>query len=273
MDKNSYFEPDYSLLNRKARRLNAKGNNKKAGDLFERIFSRDKKIEPVTYDPELFRKLSAVISEIKKQIDWEQNLFEASYVVFDTETTGLHPYNGDEVISIGAVIVENGQVLDKPFFNQLVKSNKTVSLASQKITGITDEMLQNEPEIGPVLLDFFKFTGPRVMVAHNAPFDLAFINSKLSAAIGKRVVNPVIDTVLLTSALFYSYGDYSLESLASLFKLSLNGRHDALGDARIAASLFVKLLPELEKRNINSLPKLALLFREADLSKGYPLIY
>ncbi len=273
MDKNSYFEPDYSLLNRKARRLNANGNSKKAGDLFKRMFSRENEIEQVTYDPELLRKLSAVISDIKKQIDWEQNLFEASYVVFDTETTGLHPYKGDEIISIGAVIVENGQVLDKPYFNQLVKSKIPVSPASQKITGITDEMLQNEPEIEPVLLDFFKFTGPRIMVAHNAPFDLAFINSKLSATIGRRVINPVIDTVLLTSALFYSYGDYSLESLASLFNLSLKGRHNALGDARIAASLFIKLLPELEKKDITTLPELSRLFSDSDLTKGYPLIY
>ncbi len=273
MNNDSYFEPDYNLLNRKARRLAANGNNSSAGRLFERILFRNNKVEPITNDPELFRQLSAAISDIEEKINWEQNLFEASYLVFDTETTGLHPFKGDEIISIGAVIVENAQIINEPIFYKLVNPKRPVSASSQKITGLTDEMLKNEPEIGPVLLDFLKFAGPRIMVAHNAPFDLAFINNKLSEAIGRRIVNPVIDTVLLTSALYYSFGDYSLESLAPRFNLNLNDRHNALGDARIAASLFIKLLPVLEKREITTLPELSRLFADSDLTKGYPLIY
>lgn len=273
MNNNSYFEPDYNLLNRKARRLAANGNNSQPGSLFERMLFRNNKVEPITNDPELFKRLSAAISDLEEKINWDQNLFEASYVVFDTETTGLHPFKGDEIISVGAVIVENARIINEPSFYKLVNPKRPVSASSQRITGITDEMLKNEPEIGSVLLDFLEFTGPRVMVAHNAPFDLAFINNKLSEAIGRRIVNPVIDTVLLTSALYYSFGDYSLESLSSRFNLSLKGRHNALGDARIAASLFIKLLPELEKKNITTLPELSRLFSDSDLTKGYPLIY
>ncbi len=273
MDKKSRFEPDFNLLNRKARHLAANGNSSQAGGLFERILLRNNKAEPITVDPELFRKLYTTMSDIKEKVNWDQNLFEASYVVFDTETTGLHPYKGDEIISLGAVIVENERIIDEPFFYKLVNPKRPVSASSQRITGITDEMLQNKPEIVPVLLDFLKFTGPRIMVAHNAPFDLAFINHKLSEVIGGRIVNPVIDTVLLTSALYYSFGDYSLENLASRFNLSINGRHNALGDARIAASLFIKLLPELEKKEITTLPELSRLFSDSDLTKGYPMIY
>jgi len=79
--------------------------------------------------------------------------------------------------------------------------------------------------------------------------------------------------VLLTSALHYSIGDYSLENLARIFNFSLEGRHDALGDAKIAASLFLKLRPELKAKGVTTLHQLAGLFSHADLTKGYPLIF
>ncbi len=272
MSNYTYYEPDYTLLNRKARSLDMNGN-RPSGDIFGRLFSRWNNHGAITDNPKLFEQLAAVISAIKQQVDWEQNLLNASYVVFDTETTGLQPFNGDEIISLGAVIVENGKTLDEPLFHQLVNPKRPVSATAQRITGITDNMLQGKPEIGSVLLDFLRFAGPRILVAHNAPFDLAFINKKIGEAIGSRVANPVIDTVLLTSALFYSYGDYSLENLASRLNFSLEGRHDALSDARIAASLYIKLLPELQKRGIFTLPHLEKFFGEANPANGYPLIY
>lgn len=274
MDKNNtHFQPDYHQLNRNAKRFAANGKNKQGKELIERIFPGSNKAEPFKPEPELLEDLSAAITEIKQSIDWEQDLFNASYVVFDTETTGLLPYRGDEIISIGAVIIENNRILDQPLFYQLVNPKRSVSPQSQRITGISDEMLADKPNIVEVLLDFLKFTGPRILVAHNAPFDLAFINNKVAEAIGRRIVNPVIDTVLLTSSLFYSFGDYSLESLASRFNLDLEGRHHALADARIAASLFLKLLPELKTRDVNNLHQLAQLFSDIDLTKGYPLIF
>jgi DNA polymerase III epsilon subunit family exonuclease len=274
MDKNNtYYQPDYHLLNRKAKRCPANGSNMQGKELLEKIFPGSKKAEPSKADPEILEQLSAAITEIKQSIDWEQDLFSASYVAFDTETTGLHPYKDDEIISIGAVIIENNTILNKPVYYQLVNPRRSVSAQSQKITGITDDMLRGKPELSGILLDFLDFTGPRILVAHNASFDLAFINNKVSELIGRRIVNPVIDTVLLASALYYSFGDYSLESLAARFKLDLAGRHNALADARIAASLFLKLLPELKTRGITNLHQLAQFFSDLDLTKGYPLIF
>ena len=274
MDKNNtHFQPDYHQLNRKAKRFAANGKNKQGKELLERIFPGKSEIEPVKPEPARLEQLSAALTDIKQSIDWEQDLFNASYVVFDTETTGLLPYKGDEIISIGAVIIEKNRIPEQPVFYQLVNPKRSISPQSQKITGIRDEMLEDKPDIIEVLLDFLRFTGPRILVAHNAPFDLAFINKKIAETIGRRIVNPVIDTVLLTSALFYSFGDYSLESLASRFNLDLEGRHHALSDARIAASLFLKLMPELKTREVNNLHQLAQLFSDINLTKGYPLIF
>jgi len=273
MGNNSYYKPDFHRLNREAERTDSGGSEGPAEKLMARLFPNSGKAGSIRHDPELFSRLSEIISETGKKINWNQYLKSASYVVFDTETTGFYPYRGDEIISIGAVMIENGRILDKPFFYRLVNPGRTVPGAVQKITGTTDIMLKDKPEIGPVLLDFLTFCRSRILVAHNAPFDLAFINIKLGEAIGRRIVNPVIDTVLLTSALFYQVTDYSLENLAAHFDLDLQGRHNALGDARIAASLFLKLLPVLEAKGVADLPKLARLFADMDPRKGYPLIF
>lgn len=273
MKKNKYYQPDYQLLNREAKICSSSRDDLHPGELLSRLLPGNRQNEPDKKDSELLKELADIISGIKQEISWDQDLFNAAYVVFDTETTGLRPYKGDEIISFGAVIIENGQISDQPTFYHLVNPKRQVTAQSKKFTGITDEMLLDKADIWKVLLEFLKFAGPRILVAHNAPFDLAFINNKLSTSIGMRIVNPVIDTVLLTSALFYSLGDYSLENLAPRFELDLKGRHNALSDARIAASLFLKLLPELKAKEINTLHQLAQFFRDSDLSKGYPLVF
>jgi DNA polymerase III epsilon subunit family exonuclease len=272
MNNKYYFDPDYNRLNRSAKRSEARSNGSQVDRLLNRLL-RVKSEPPVIYDPEILLELSTKISKIKDSIDWGQELEKASFIVFDTETTGLRPFGGDEVTSLGAVVIEKGNIIKEPFFYSLVNPMRPITLQAQKITGITNEMVRQQPTLIPVLIDFLDFCGPRILVAHNAPFDLAFLNNKIGETIGRRIVNPVIDTVLLTSALHYSIGDYSLENLARIFKFSLEGRHNALGDARIAASLFLKLASELQSKGISTLHQLAGLFSDADLTKGYPLIF
>jgi DNA polymerase-3 subunit epsilon len=273
MNNKYIFDPDYNLLNRSAKRSETRGTDNQVDWLLNRLLLRGKKEAPVEYEPDLLLELSVRISKIKESINWGQELEEASFVVFDTETTGLRPFRGDEVTSLGAVVVEKGKILEKPEFYTLVNPMRPITLQAQRITGITNEMVRQKPPLIPVLTEFLDFCGPRVLVAHNAPFDLAFLNNKLGETIGRRIVNPVIDTVLLTSALHYSIGDYSLENLSRIFNFSLVGRHDALGDAKIAASLFLKLMPELKAKGVNTLHQLAGLFSDANLTKGYPLIF
>ncbi len=272
MKKKTFYEPDYRRLNREAKEQKTRPGYRQPGAIMDRLLPNNRP-DPITTDPELFKEISGLIRAIRQQADWKQDLFEASYVVFDTETTGLHPFKGDEIISIGAVLVENNKILDRPVFLRMVNPRRPISVKSKQITGISDSMLEKQPQIMPVLRDFLKFCGPRILVAHNAPFDLAFLNLKLGEACGDRIVNPVIDTVLLTSALYYHLEDYSLENLSGHFGFSLEGRHEALSDAMITATLFLKLLSALRDRDITTLPRLAGLFSDLDLSRGYPLIF
>ncbi len=272
-NNNIHYEPDYNLLNRKAKKNEAAPSTSVSERLISRLLTGAKQPELIDNDPALFEELSAELSEIKAGIDWGQNLLDASYIVFDTETTGLQPYMYDEITAIGALTINSAKISKDNSFYRLVNPRRPIPPVARRITGLDDDMVKDEPQIIPVLLDFLKFCGPRILIAHNAPFDLAFINIKISEATGRRFVNPVIDTVLLTSALRYSIGDYSLENLSTLFNLDLSGRHNALGDARIAAELFLKLLPELVNRGVTNLHQLAALFSDSDLTKGYPLIF
>ncbi|HSW34992.1 MAG TPA: exonuclease domain-containing protein, partial [Candidatus Limnocylindrales bacterium] len=176
-------------------------------------------------------------------------------------------------ISVGAVVVENGCITEESEFYTMVNPGRPISPKSQKITGISDEMLVGQPAIGEVLLDFLEFAGPRILVAHRAPFDIAFMNVKLCEVIGRRVVNPVIDTAILASSVYPFYDDYSLENLAPRCKVDLAGRHHALADARIAASIFIHLLAQLEEKGVTNLPQLAQLFKEANKRSSYPIGY
>jgi len=272
-NNNIHYEPDYNLLNRKAKKNEKVSRTSSSERLINRLLTGAKQPGPIANDPATFKKLSEEISMIKANIDWGQNLLDASYVVFDTEATGLQPYMHDEIIAIGALTINNAKISTDESFYRLVNPRRPIPPVAKRITSLDDSMVKDEPQIIPVLLDFLKFCGPRILIAHNAPFDLAFFNIKISEATGRRFVNPVIDTVLLTSALHYSLGDYSLENLSTVFKLDLSGRHNALADARIAAELFLKILPELANRGITNLHQLAALFSDSDLTKGYPLIF
>jgi DNA polymerase III subunit epsilon len=272
-NNNIHYEPDYNLLNRKAKKNELVPQTSSSERLINRLLTGAKQPEPIANDPVLFEQLAAEISAIKADINWGQSLTDASYVVFDTETTGLHPYMNDEIMAIGALTINEAKISNDDSFYRLVNPRRPIPPVARRITGLDDQMVKDESQIIPVLLDFLRFCGPRILVAHNAPFDLAFINIKISETTGRRFVNPVIDTVLLTSALHYSIGDYSLENLSAVFKLDLSGRHHALGDARIAAELFLKLLPELINRGVTNLHQLAALFSDSDLTKGYPLIF
>ncbi len=266
----TYFEADFNQLNRTAKKTALRGCNPRNNNFLDFLFSRNNKVKADLHSEALVNNLTDTLKKIEKNINWADNLLETRYVAFDIETTGMCPFEGDEIISLGAVVIENRAIQEETYFYELVNPKRPVSEPSKKVTGLKDEMLKEKRKIGPVLLDFLNFCGPSILVAHNASFDISFMNVKLGTAIGERIVNPVIDTVLLTKALYYKLGDYSLENLAPRFNLNLKGRHNALSDSRIAASLYLTLLPELKKKDITTLSELADFLIDADLTKGYP---
>ena len=179
-------------------------------------------------------------------------LSELRYVVFDTETTGLMPSKGDEIISIGAVAIAGGRVLHKETYEQLVDPERPPRPSSIKIHGITPEMLEGQPTIGEALPAFSRFAHEAVLVAHNAAFDMRFLKEKESST-GIRFDQPVLDTLLLSSVLHPNQSSHSLDTLLARYGIPAQGRHTALGDALMTADLFLKLLPQLEQRGITTL--------------------
>ena len=182
----------------------------------------------------------------------DRPLVELAYTVFDTETTGLDPSGGDEIIQIGAVRIVNGRLLRGERFEQLVEPGRAIDPASEAIHGISRAQLAGKPRIGEVLPGFHAFARDTVLVGHNAAFDMRFLQMK-EAATGLRFDQPVLDTLLLSAVLHPNQETHRLDAIAERFGVPVEGRHDASGDALVTAQLFLRMLPLLAERGIRTL--------------------
>ena len=171
--------------------------------------------------------------------------------VFDTETTGLNPSEGDEIISIGAIRILNGKVLRHESFDQLVDPRRSIPAASFEIHKISAEMVAGQPTIDAVLPRFSRFVEDTVLVGHNVAFDLKFLQLKEDAT-GVAFHNPVLDTLLLAALIYPNSDVHSLEALARLVGVEVTGRHTSLGDALVTAEVFLQLIPLLEERGLET---------------------
>jgi DNA polymerase-3 subunit epsilon len=201
---------------------------------------------PEYYDFDLFRTTERTAS-----LD-DSPLSELAYTVFDTETTGLNPAEGDEIIQIGAVRIVNGKVLSQEFFDQLVDPKRVIPPASIPIHGITPDMVKGQPNIETVLPAFHGFCEDTVLVAHNAAFDMRCLQLKEKLT-GVRFDHPVLDTLLLSALVHENQDSHRLEAIAERFGLTIIGRHTAIGDAMVTAEILVKLIPLLAERGIHTL--------------------
>jgi len=179
-------------------------------------------------------------------------LTKVSYTVFDTETTGLNPGGGDEIISIGALRIINNRLLYEESFDQLVDPQRPLPPESIRFHGIQPEMLEGQPAIDRVLPQFQRFTEGTVLVAHNAAFDMRMLQIK-EISTGVRFINPVLDTLLLSAVVHPSHTDHNIENIAQRLGIRVVGRHTALGDAIATAEIFIKIIPLLEQKGICTL--------------------
>lgn len=201
---------------------------------------------PDYYDFDLFQSF-----ERSHALD-ERKLSELSYTVFDTETTGLNPRQGDEIIQIGASRIVNSKLLRNEYFDQLIDPERHLSAASTAIHGITPEMLVGQPVIGKVLPAFHAFAAETVLVAHNAAFDMRFLQLK-EAATGCRFDHPVLDTLLLSAVIHPHQESHRLEAIAERFGIPIIGRHTAMGDAIVTGEVFLRMIPLLAEMGIVTL--------------------
>jgi len=179
-------------------------------------------------------------------------LRQLTFVAFDTETTGLDPAGGDEIIQLGAVRIVNGSLRPEEVIDQLVNPQRPVPAGSVQIHGIQPERLLSQPLITEVLPQLHGFAENAVLVAHNAAFDMKMLQMK-EEAIGLRFDQPVLDTLLLSSVVHPHQEGHSLDAIAARLNVPIVGRHTALGDAMATAEIFLKLIPLLEAQGIVTL--------------------
>lgn len=201
---------------------------------------------PEFYDFDLFKRGD------EDHANDDMPLTALSYTVFDTETTGLEPSAGDEIIQIGAVRIVNGRLLRHENFDQLIDPQRPLRRESIPIHGITEEMVRGQPTIAKVLPEFHRFCEGTVLVAHNAAFDMRFFELK-EVELGIRFAQPLLDTLLLSAVIHPNQESHKLEAIAERLGITLIGRHTALGDAIVTAEVFLRMVPLLAQMGIHTL--------------------
>ncbi|WP_026906154.1 PolC-type DNA polymerase III [Paucisalibacillus globulus] len=177
------------------------------------------------------------------------SLDEATYIVFDVETTGLSAVY-DTIIELAAVKIHQGEIIDR--FESFANPHHPLSETTTNLTGITDEMVQNAPEIDDVLRDFYSWSGDDVFVAHNASFDIGFLNQGYHRIGYEKVANPVIDTLELARFLFPELKNHRLNTLCKYLDIELTQHHRAIYDAEATGYLLWKLVQGVLKKDITN---------------------
>lgn len=164
-------------------------------------------------------------------------------IVLDTETTGLDFNNGDKMVEIGLIELEN-HVQTGKYFHYYLNPEKESDLQALKVHGLTSDFLKDKPKFIDIVDQFIDFIADSKIIIHNAPFDLGFINNELRICCKSELKKDnVIDTLLLAKKRFVGQS-VSLDALCRKFNIDISGRqiHGALKDAKLLASVYLELM-------------------------------
>lgn len=178
--------------------------------------------------------------------------FEDTFVVFDIETTGFSPKK-NKIIEIGAVKVEQGRITER--FSSFVNPGEPIPFEIEKLTGINDAMVIPHPDIQVVLPKFLEFVGDAALVAHNASFDVGFMNH-FAEEQGLPFSPTVLDTVTMARLLLPNLNRFKLDTVAKALNISLKNHHRAVDDAGATAEIFVAFIKMLRDRDVENLDQL-----------------
>jgi DNA polymerase III subunit alpha, Gram-positive type len=174
-------------------------------------------------------------------------LAEDTFVVFDVETTGLSAVY-DTIIELAAVKVKDGEIIDR--FESFANPHHRLSATIIELTGITDDMVENAPEVEDVLRRFHEWTGDSILVAHNASFDMGFLNTGYKKIGLGKSSNPVIDTLELGRLLYPDMKNHRLNNLAKKLDVELTQHHRAIYDAEATGYILMKMLKDALEKGI-----------------------
>ncbi|MGL6098257.1 MAG: exonuclease domain-containing protein, partial [Fusobacteriaceae bacterium] len=184
---------------------------------------------------------------------------EETYVVFDLETTGLSSHKC-EITEIGAVKLKGTRIVDT--YSKFVKPEGKIPDKIVALTGITEEMVRDADAIDKVLPEFLEFVGDAVLVAHNAPFDMSFMRRDAEKFLGKKIKNPVIDTLRMARDLYPNQKGHGLKAMSKLLGVGLESHHRAVDDSQATANMFIIFLEKYKEIGAKSL---------LDLEGGFPI--
>ncbi|MFB9327184.1 3'-5' exonuclease [Paenibacillus aurantiacus] len=197
--------------------------------------------------------IRSMSKEQRKQSAMEKLLDETEYIVFDLETTGFYPYNGDEIISVGAVMMKGREVFEDRVFYSLVNPKRRVPRHITELTGITNEMAEDAPDLMQVLHDFMEFVGKRILVAHASGHDKQFLNAALWRTSKVNLTHRVLDTMMVAKWLEPNRDGYGLDELLIESGIPITQRHHALEDSMMTGRLWQHYLRRILSRNIQTL--------------------
>lgn len=186
--------------------------------------------------------------------DWLAAVYDtAAFIAFDTETTGLDAAVG-KIVEIGGVKFDRRGIIAR--YNVLINPQMPMPEEAGKVNGITDAMLKDKPVIAAVFPDFLEFIGTGILVAHNAPFDINYVNTELARAEKPLLTNKVVDTRIFAKEVFPGLSSYALQDLAVQFGITALEAHRAEDDARVCMELFEHTLTRFLKNNTELVEKI-----------------
>ena len=194
-------------------------------------------------------------------------LLDTTYVVFDLETTGFNAGGADSIVEIGAVKINNGEIIDR--FDELINPGRKLPAKITELTNITDDMLKDKDNEENAVKRFMEWTGNLPMVAHNAKFDVSFIVMAHSKYNLGEFKNTVIDTLELSRALDTGYARHSLSALVKRYEVPWDesAHHRGDYDAEGTALVFHKMLKKLVSRNFETIKDLDKLVSKDEIHK------
>ncbi|MDM5317347.1 exonuclease domain-containing protein [Fictibacillus sp. b24] len=199
----------------------------------------------------------AFLRQLEKELKVEESLVvplkELNVVVFDLETTGFFPEQGDEILSIGAIKVRGGEVQQEDTFYSLVRCTRELTPEIKELTGIEESDLEAAPELSKVLVDFYDFVKGAVLVAHHASHEKKFLQHYNWKLFRSQFKHRIVDTSFLLKLAEPNVSLVRLEDCCDHCGIPAVDRHHALGDAKMTAelwSIYVERIQALGMKNL-----------------------